>query len=58
MLTPSDDWEIVWVFENSSDQQQEEFLRVLVIGMEAPQPIKNFEWGPGPLTRRERRNRI
>ena len=58
MLTPSADWEIVWVFENSTDQQQEDFLRVLVIGVEASQSIRNFEWGPGPLTRCERRNRV
>ena len=58
MLTPSADWEIVWVFENSTDQQQEEFLRVLVIGVEASQSVRNFEWGPGPLTQRERRNRV
>jgi hypothetical protein len=58
MLTPSDDWEIVWVFENSTDQRKEDFLRVLVIGVEASQSIKNFEWGPGPLTRPERRNHI
>jgi hypothetical protein len=58
MLTPSDDWEIVWVFENSTDRQQEDFLRVLVIGVEASQSIRNFEWGSGSLARRERRNRI
>ena len=48
-LTPSDNWEVVWVFENSADQQAEEFLRVLVTGVERIQPIANFEWGPGPL---------
>jgi hypothetical protein len=50
--------EYFWVFKNRSDQQEEDFLRVLVIGVEASQSIRNFEWGPGPLTRRERRNRV
>ena len=49
ILAPSDDWEVVWVFENSTDQQAEEFLRVLVTGVERIQPIANFERGPGPL---------
>ena len=48
-LTPSDEWEVVSVFENSTDQQADEFLRVLVTGVEKIQAIANFEWGPGPL---------
>jgi hypothetical protein len=55
MLTPSQDWEVVWVFQNSTDPQDDEFHRVLVIGVESTQPIENFEWGPGPLNSPGRR---
>jgi hypothetical protein len=49
-LTPSDVWDVVYVFQNGDDERQRDFLRVLVVGVEGTQSIENFEWGPGPLT--------
>ena len=49
-LTPSDDWDVVYVFENGRDEREAEFLRVLVVGVEQSQSLQNFKWGPGPLT--------
>ena len=49
-LTSSNDWDVVYVFENTIDEREDEFLRVLVVGVEGAQSIENFEWGPGPLT--------
>ncbi len=46
---PSDEWEAVWVFQNGSDLQGKEYLRVLIVGVESSQSIQNFEWRPGPL---------
>jgi hypothetical protein len=49
-LISSNDWDVVYVFENTVDKREGEFLRVLVVGVEGTQSIENFEWGPGPLT--------
>jgi len=49
-LTPSGDWDVVYVYENGFDPKETEFLRVLVVGVEQSQSLKNFEWGAGPLT--------
>jgi hypothetical protein len=35
ILTPSGDWDVVYVYENGLDKRETEFLRVLVIGVEA-----------------------
>ena len=48
-LSHSSEWEVVWVLENSTDSRDEEFLRVLVTGVEETQAIKNFDWRLGPL---------
>lgn len=50
MLTQSDDWDVVYVFEHSFDWREADFLRVLVVGVDSSQSLRNFEWGPGPLT--------
>jgi hypothetical protein len=50
VLAPSDDWEVVYVFENGISAQDREYLRVLVPGVEQSQPVENFRWGAGPLT--------
>lgn len=42
-------WEVVNVFENSSDERSSDFLRVMVTGVEKTQAIQDFEWGNGPL---------
>lgn len=49
-LTPSRDWEVVWVFENGSEAADSEYLRVLVVGVEQSQKLDDFQWGPGPIT--------
>jgi len=49
-LTPSADWDVVYVFENALHKGEGAPFRVLVIGVEETQSIENFEWGPGPLT--------
>lgn len=38
-------WEVVSVFENSLDIRSEEYLMVMVPGVEQSQPLENFEWG-------------
>ena len=43
-------WEVVSVFENSCDKRSEDFLRVMVTGVEQTQAIQDFQWGIGPLT--------
>lgn len=48
-LTPSDQWEVVHVFENIADTEDPEYLRVEVPGVERSQSLENFFWGPGPL---------
>ncbi|MFO1111161.1 MAG: hypothetical protein U1E61_18455 [Bradyrhizobium sp.] len=45
----SDDWEVVWVFENSTDPG-EKHLRVMVVGVEETLSLADFRWGPGPIT--------
>jgi hypothetical protein len=46
---PSDEWEVVEVFENSSDEREDEHFVVHVCGVEKGQSIKNFLWDDGPL---------
>ncbi len=48
-LTPSDKWEVVEVFENCLDRENDEFLMVSVPGVERSQSLENFVWGQGPL---------
>jgi hypothetical protein len=49
-LTPSDDWEVVYVFENCLDEASDERFMASVPGVERAQSMENFFWGPGPLT--------
>lgn len=50
VLTPSNGWDVVYVYENDIDRNNPEFLRVLVVGVEASQSLQNFNWAPpGPL---------
>ena len=39
-------WEVVEVWENTLDSRDEEYLRVLVVGIARSQSIGNFFWGP------------
>lgn len=48
--TPSTTWEVVFVFENCSDTDDPEWLKVLVPGQSKSQSLENFFWGPGPLS--------
>jgi len=48
-LTPSDEWEVMHVFSNTLDNTHPEHLMVFVPGVEKPQSLENFFWGPGPL---------
>jgi hypothetical protein len=48
-LTPSSEWEVVYVFENGMSASDQEYLRVLVAGVEKSQSIEDFRWGAGPL---------
>jgi hypothetical protein len=36
-LTPSHDWDVVYVYENGFDKNEADFLRVLVGGVESSQ---------------------
>jgi len=54
-LTPSDDWEVVYLFENSQDEASDERFMASVPGVERSQSVENFFWGPGPLTEPGRR---
>lgn len=45
------EWEVVEVYENSLDEQDDEYLRVCVCGVARSQSIENFEWGEGPITK-------
>lgn len=47
-VTPVDEWEIVCVYENSLEGPDR--FCVLMIGVEEAQPVRNFQWGLGPLT--------
>jgi hypothetical protein len=49
-LASSDEWEVVYVFENGMSSHDQDYLRVLVTGVEKSQSIENFRWGAGPLT--------
>ena len=42
---PGDEWEVMNVFENCVDHDDDEYLRVFVPGVERAQPIENFSWG-------------
>ena len=46
---PSDDWEVVEVFQNSFDKNEEDHFLVHVCGVEKGQSIKDFFWEGGPL---------
>jgi len=48
-VAPSDEWEIVCVYENSLDS--EDRFRVLMIGVAEARLIEHFEWESGPLAR-------
>ncbi len=39
------DWEVVQVFENCLDKDDEEYLMVAVPGVAKGQPLENFFWG-------------
>lgn len=43
--TPSDEWEVHHVVENTLDPNDEEYLMVEVPGQAKWQPIENFYWG-------------
>lgn len=43
-LTPSDAWEVVQVFENCLDRDDDEFLMVSVPGVEQCQALDSFYW--------------
>lgn len=45
-LTPSDEWEIVQVNQNSSDPSDREYLSVSVSGVRETQWPDCFVWGP------------
>lgn len=42
---PSGGWEVVQVFVNCIDPEDDEFLMVAVPGVERAQSIENFFWG-------------
>lgn len=42
--TPSDNWEVVFVFQNSSDPDSDEYFMVSVPGQPKAQSIENFFW--------------
>ena len=46
-LTPSNDWEVVQVNDNNGEG--DEAFSVSVPGVEKPQWLPDFVWGPGPL---------
>lgn len=46
-VTPSDEWEVGCVYENTAIV--EDRFRVLMIGIEQPRTIADFSSGPGPL---------
>lgn len=51
-------WEVVNVFENSTDKNSKDFLRVMVTGVEQTQAVQDFEWGIGPLALPKRQRPI
>lgn len=42
-------WEVVDVFVNCINPEDDEHLMVAVTGVEKAQSLENFFWGPGPL---------
>lgn len=46
---PGDEWEVMHVVENCLDETDDEFLMVMVPGVDKWQAIQDFFWGPGPL---------
>lgn len=48
LLTPDSEWSVVEVFENAESSDPEHLL-VFVPGVEMPQLLQDFVWGPGPL---------
>lgn len=42
-------WEVVDVFANCIDPEDDEYLMVHVSGVAKAQALDNFFWGPGPL---------
>jgi hypothetical protein len=44
-LVPSQEWIVVEVFVNGSEDDHAAGLRSLVPGVEASQSLENFEWG-------------
>lgn len=50
-LTPSDTWEVVEVWDNVlfPEPDDEEGRMASVTGVEKPQSLDSFFWGPGPL---------
>jgi len=54
--TPSDKWEVVEVFMNSTEPTDDEYMRVSIPGVDRSQHITNFVWGPGPLKPPEARS--
>jgi hypothetical protein len=48
-LTPSDKWEVVEVFENCIDPDDDEHLMVSVPGVAKGQALDAFVWGSGAL---------
>lgn len=42
---PSGQWEVVQVFQNCIDEDDDEYLMVAVPGVERSQAIENFHWG-------------
>lgn len=47
--TPSDEWEVMHVVENTLDYDDPDHLMVMVPGQASWQSLENFFWGPGPL---------
>ena len=42
-------WEVVELVENCIDEDDDEYMKVQVPGVERWQCPEDFEWGPGPL---------
>lgn len=48
-LLPDSGWEVVLVYANGDDPSDDGFFRVMLLGIEATQPVDHFDWGAGPL---------
>jgi hypothetical protein len=55
LLPPAEEWDVVFVFENSDDDKSAERFRVLVVGAEARRNA-NFAWGAGAVAPTDIRN--